>query len=170
MTTKQMVQVRLGRRAGPIQVSALTMGAVAGLLAVMVGAFFEVRPPEAYGICMACHARDLVNWSTNHLFSTNLVVAEASTVFPLLTMVGVLAGAFVGAVTSGEFRWQTLDNPLKTFLYGVLVMNFALLAAGCSIRLALRAAGGEPLGLAGFATFIAGVVLATLWLKREALR
>lgn len=170
MTTKQIAQVRLGRRVGPIQVSALTMGAVAGLLAVIVGAFFEVRPPEAYGICMACHARDLVNWSTNHLLNTNLVVAEASTVFPLLTMVGVLVGAFVGAVTSGEFRWQTLDNPLKTFLYGVLVMNFALLAAGCSIRLALRAADGEPLGLAGFATFIAGVVLATLWLKREALR
>jgi len=170
MTTKPIAQVRLGRRVGSIKVSALTMGAVAGLLAVMVGAFFEVYPPEAYGLCMACHARDLVNWSTNHLFSTNLVVAEASTVFPLLTTVGVLVGAFVGAITSGEFRWKTFDNPLKTFVYGVLVMNFALLAAGCSFRLALRAAGGEPLGLAGFATFIAGAILATLWLKREALR
>jgi hypothetical protein len=170
MLTKQMPKTTPDRRVSPIQVSALTMGAVAALLAVVVGAFFEVRPPDAYGLCMACHARDLIHWSANHMFGTNLVVAEASTVFPLLTVIGVLAGACIGAVTSGEFRWQTFDNPLKTFLYGVLVMNFALLAAGCSFRLALRTANGEPLGLAGFATFIAGTVLATLWLKRKALQ
>lgn len=170
MLTKQMPKRTPDRRVSPIQVSALTMGAVAALLAVVVGAFFEARPPETYGLCMACHARDLLNWSANHIFGTNWVVAEASTVFPLLTVIGVLAGALIGAVTSGEFRWQTLDNPFKTFLYGVLVMNFALLAAGCSFRLALRAANGEPLGLAGFATFIAGTVLATLWLKRKALQ
>lgn len=170
MTTKQLTHTSIGRRTSTVQVSALTMGVVAGLLAVIVGAFFEVRPPEAYGICMACHARDLLNWGTNRLLNTNLIVAEASTVFPVLTVVGVLIGAFVGAVTSGEFRWRTLDNPFKTFLHGLLVMNFALLAAGCSIRLALRAAAGELLGVVGFGTFIGGVVLATLWLKREALR
>lgn len=170
MTTQRIAQVSAGRRAAAVRVSALTWGVVAGLLAVVVGAFFEVRPPEAYGICMACHARDLVDWGANRLLSTDLTVAGASAVFPLLTTVGVLAGACVGAVTGGEFRWRTLDNPLKTFLYGVLVMNFALLAAGCSIRLALRAAYGELLGLVGFAVFVAGAALATLWLKRGALR
>ena len=65
--------------------TALTMGIVAGLLAVIAGAFFEVRPPEAYGVCMACHGRDLVNWTINAVAGTDLAVAPASLVFPLLT-------------------------------------------------------------------------------------
>ena len=170
MMTERSVQVSTGRRIGVVRVSALAWGMVAGLLAVVAGSFFAVRPPEAYGICMACHGRDLINWGINRLLDTNLTVAGASRVFPLLTTVGVLIGAFAGAVTSGEFRWQTPDNPLKTFAYGALVMNFALLAAGCSIRLALRAAAGELLGMVGFGAFIVGAALATLWLKREALR
>ena len=44
-------------------VTAVPMGITAGLLAVLADAIFDVRPPEAYGICMACHARDLVNWT-----------------------------------------------------------------------------------------------------------
>jgi hypothetical protein len=55
-------------------------------------------------------------------------------------------------------------------LLGVLVMNLALLAAGCSIRLLLRASAGDPLGLAGFAAMVVGVILATLWLRWRALR
>ncbi|MCZ7574264.1 MAG: YeeE/YedE family protein [Ardenticatenaceae bacterium] len=170
MAMEQTVQAPADRRHVGVQVSAQTWGAVAGLLAVVAGSFFAVRPPEAYGICMACHGRDLIDWGINHLLGTELTVAGASAVFPLLTTVGVLLGAVVAAVTSGEFHWQTPDNPLKTFVYGLLVMNCALLAAGCSIRLALRAAAGELLGMAGFAAFVAGTALATVWLKRRALR
>lgn len=157
-------------RGWALSISPLAMGGVAGFLAVVVGAFFAVNPPEAYGLCMACHARDLVNWSLNQTTDSHLFVAPASALFPVLTVVGVLIGAFVAAVSSGEFRLRTLDNPVKTFILGVLVMNFALLAAGCSFRLALRAANGEPLGLAGFAAFCFGVIGAALWLKRQAYR
>lgn len=153
-----------------LAVSPMTMSVVTVLLAVVAGTFFAVRPPEAYGVCMACHARDLLHWSVNHLMQTNLTVAEASRVFPLLTVVGVLIGAWVGAVSSGEFHWHFTGKPWRSFWSGLLVMNFALLAAGCSIRLALRAASGELMGIAGFAAFVLGVVAATFWLKREALR
>src|ERR1700694_1000397 len=98
------------------RVTAAQMGIVAGVLAVAAGAFFRVRPPEAYGGCMACHGRDLVNWTINMLAHTHLEVAPASLVFPVLTTIGVLVGALVGATTSGEFRWQSPDNPIKTFL------------------------------------------------------
>jgi hypothetical protein len=146
------------------------MGVVAGILAVIAGAFFEVRPPEAYGVCMACHGRDLVNWTINAIAGTQLTIAPASLVFPVLTTIGVFLGALLGARTSGEFRWLTPDSSLKTFLYGVLVMNFALLAGGCSIRLLLRTAAGEALGMAGFAGMVAGVVLGTFWLRWRAAR
>ena len=48
-------------------------------------------------------------------------------------------------------------------------MNFGLLAAGCSTRLALRVGAGDPLGAMGFAAMVVGIVLATLWLRKKAL-
>src|SRR6516165_3758615 len=147
-TTTQTRAGRAQRRAVPV--TALQMGIVTGVLAVMAGAFFGVRPPEAYGVCMACHGRDLVNWVVNLLAHTHLEVATASLVYPVLTTAGVFAGAFLGARTSGEFRWRSPENPLKTFAYGMLVMNCALLAGGCSIRLLLRASAGDALGAIGF--------------------
>jgi len=153
-----------------VRVTGLQAGVVMAIAAVAAGAFFMVRPPEAYGICMSCHGRDLVNWLTNNLLGTELTVARVSLLFPLLTTAGVVIGAAVTAVVSGEFRWRMPDKPLKSFLLGVLVMNLALLAAGCSIRLLLRASAGDPLGLAGFGAMVVGVILATLWLRWRALR
>ena len=150
--------------------TAVQMGIVAGVLAVAAGAFFEVRPPEAYGVCMACHGRDLVNWTINVVAGTHLTVAPASLVFPVLTTIGALLGAVLGATTSGEFRWWTPESSPKAFVYGVLVMNFALLAGGCSIRLLLRTAAGEALGMVGFGGMVAGVILGTFWLRWRATR
>ncbi|HEY3162226.1 MAG TPA: YeeE/YedE thiosulfate transporter family protein, partial [Vicinamibacterales bacterium] len=101
---------------------------------------------------------------------TRLTVAPASLVFPVLTPIGVLLGALLAARTSGEFRWQHPEHPMKTFLYGVVVMNCALLAGGCSIRLLLRASAGEALGVIGFGALAAGVVLGTHWLRWRAAR
>ena len=153
-----------------IRATALELGIVAAVLAVLAGSFFDVRPPEAYGICMACHARDLLNWTINRTAGTHLTIAPASVVFPVLTTIGVLLGAILGSTTSREFRWSRPDNSLKTFSYGALVMNSALLAGGCSIRLLLRSAAGEVLGLMGFAGMVAGVILGTLWLRWRATR
>jgi hypothetical protein len=153
-----------------VSVTPTQMGIAAGLLAVAAGAFFEVRPPEAYGVCTACHGRDLVNWTINAATGTRLFVAEASALFPLLTTVGVLLGAFIAARTSGEFRSWTPDHPAKTFIYGALVMNCALIAGGCSLRLLLRAAAADGIGALGFGGMAAGVVCATAWLRWRASR
>ena len=153
-----------------LRVTAVSTGIVAGILAVAAGAFFNVGPPEAYGICMACHGRDLVNWTINWLARTHLEVAQASLVYPVLTTVGVLFGALFAARTNREFRWRTPDNPWKTFGYGVLVMNCALVAGGCSIRLVLRTASGDALGLMGFGGMAAGIAVSTYWLRFRATR
>ena len=169
-TTATSPAAAIPKRVVSIRVTGVQMGIVAGILAVAASAFFEVRPPEAYGICMACHGRDLLNWTINMLAKTRLTVAPASLVFPVLTPIGVLLGALLGATTSSEFRWQSPDSSLKTFAYGVFVMNFALLAGGCSIRLLLRTAAGEALGLMGLGGMVAGVILGTLWLRWRATR
>ncbi len=153
-----------------LRVTTVHTGITAAALAVAAGAFFEVNPPAAYGVCMACHGRDLVNWTINEAAGTHLTVAQASLVFPVLTTIGVLLGGFAGAYSGRELRWWTPDNPVKTFVYGALVMNFALLAGGCSIRLLLRSAAGDALGIVGFAGMAAGVVLGTHWLRWRATR
>jgi hypothetical protein len=140
------------------------------MLAVLASAIIGNRADEAYGVCMACHGRDLLNWLFNRQFDSNLPVARAFIVFPPLTTVGVLIGALAGAITSGEFRWQRSDNSLKSFLLGMLVMNFALIAGGCATRLLLRAATGETLGLAGYGAMVTGVILASYLLLRWAQR
>ena len=119
---------------------------------------------------MACHARDLVNWTINDLAGTHLTVAPASVAFPLLTTIGVFLGALLGATSSGEFRWRSPESSVSTFVYGALVMNFALLAGGCAIRLLLRTTAGEALGLTGFVGLIAGVTCGTMWLRWRATR
>lgn len=153
-----------------VRVTGLQAGVVMALAAVIAGSFLTVRPPEAYGICMSCHGRDLVNWLSNELFSTDLTVAQVSLVFPLLTTVGVIVGALVGAISSGEFRWRMPSKPLRSFVHGFLVMNLALLAGGCATRLLLSTSAGDLLGLSGFAAMVVGVVLATFWLRRRALQ
>lgn len=158
------------KRREPVRISAVGMGVVSGILAVAAGAFFNVRPPEAYGICMACHGRDLVDWIVNRMAGTHLEVADASLVFPALTTVGALIGALLAAKSSREFRWRMPDNPIKTFVYGFLVMQCALVAGGCSIRLLLRTAAADTLGLMGFGGMMAGVVIGTFWLRWRATR
>lgn len=154
----------------PARITAVHMGIVSAILAVVAGAWFEVGPPSAYGICMACHGRDLVDWTINRLAHTHLTVAEASLVYPVLTTIGALLGALFGSLTNGEFRWRMPDHPMKDFVYGALVMTCALIAGGCSIRLLLRSASGEALGAMGFAGMAAGVVAATFWLRWRATR
>lgn len=158
------------RRPRGLRITGLQAGVVMAIAAVFAGTLFEVRPPEAYGVCMACHGRDLTNWVVNELFGTSLTIAPVALVFPLLTTVGVVIGGWLGAVTSGEYRFRKPRKPGKNFLYGMLVMNFGLVAAGCSTRLALRTSAGDVLGAIGFGGMIVGVVLATLWMRRRALR
>lgn len=153
-----------------LRVTGIQAGSVMAIAAVAAGAFFEVRPPDAYGICMSCHTRDLVGWVANHTVGTDVAVSQASLVFPLLTVVGVIIGAMIAAVMSGEFRLRRPSKPAKSFIYGIVVMNAALIAAGCATRLALRTSAGDLAGVAGFLAMALGVVLATYYLRRKALR
>lgn len=150
---------------GTWRISGIQAGVAMAVLAVLASAIIGDRADEAYGICMACHGRDLLNWLLNSQLNTKLPVAPAFLIFPALTTVGVLVGALVSAITRGEFRWQRPENPFLSFLLGVLVMNCALIAGGCATRLLLRAATGETLELAAYGAMVSGVILATYLLR-----
>lgn len=139
---------------------------VAGLLAVGVQVILNVKPPPAYGICIACHPRDMVNWLINHLLGTRLEVAPVSQTLPLLTTVGLVIGASLAAHRNREFRWVSWGKRGRSFLLGLLVMNAALLVFGCLTRMVLLTAYGETLGLIGLAGAAIGIVSGTLLLKK----
>jgi hypothetical protein len=149
----------------PISVSPFTAGAVLGFGAALVQAYFKVIPPVAYGVCMVCHPKDLVNWVSDHLLHTNWGYSVASDYWPLLTVVGLLLGSWVAARQHGELRLRPGRQPLFFFLNGFLMMNFGLILGSCPIRVVILSAYGNLAGIVGWICVVIGVV-ATIWAMR----
>ncbi|WP_417523308.1 YeeE/YedE family protein [Marinovum sp.] len=58
------------------------------------------------------------------------------------SVVGVLAGAFIGSMIKGQFRWEACDDPreLRRQIGGAVLMGFGAVAAtGCSVGQGLSA-------------------------------
>jgi hypothetical protein len=148
--------------------TAVQYGIVAGLAAVAAEVLFRVNQPPAYGICMACHGEDALNWTVNHLFSTHFPVAPISQTAPLLTTVGVIIGAAIAAGRNGELHWIRLGHPLKALLLGALIVMCALTVLGCPTRLWLRLAYGDPLAIVAVTALMGGVGAGTGILRWQA--
>jgi len=153
-----------------LRVSPLVAGATLGVGAALVQAYFRVIPPVANGFCFVCHPRDLFNWISNSILATDWSVSAMSMTYPVLTLVGVMLGAFVAAKTAKEFKSRPARDRIKHFVLGFVAVNFGILLAACPIRIVLQSAYGDPLGMAGWIGVIAGVVAATFVLRRQALR
>ena len=140
----------------------LFVGVIIGALAaIMQGLLISAGGPEAYGFCVACHTRDFVNWVVNGVAGTKLAIApiSANSVLPVLTVIGVLIGAFITSKYYGEFRVKT-GTPvdyLKYVIGGFIFMIFALFIAGCPYRIALNIAYGNVIALVGVIAIIFGV-------------
>ena len=89
---------------------------------------------------------------------------------PVLTVIGILAGAFIGAVSSGEFRWQWVEDKFASFLRGIVVAICALIISGCPMRLMIRSAYGDVKALLGVIALMLGCVVGTLILKKRSRR
>jgi hypothetical protein len=161
-TTKSPVLTRLV----PRRITAVTYGVVAGLLAVGVQVFFGVKPPPAYGICVACHTRDVVAWLANNLLGTQWEIAPVSVIFPLLTTIGMLLGALLAASRHGERRPVALGRHWRSFVFGILVVNAAIVALGCPTRLVLLSAYGDFLAVLAVAGVAVGILIGTSLLAR----
>ena len=145
----------------------LFVGLLIGLLAAFVqGLLISAGGPEAYGFCVACHTRDLVNWAVNGVAGTKLAIApiSANAVLPVLTILGVLIGAFISARYYREFRVKiaTPKDIVKFFVGGFIFMIFALFMAGCPYRIALNIGYGNFIAFIGLIAIIVGVFAGTM--------
>lgn len=155
-----------------VHITPIMAGCFAGLISALCQVIFSLYPPPAYGICIACHARDLINWLVNSLTGLNLGLAPVSKEAPVLTVLGIMLGAFTRALRSKEFKIKTMKNPFESFLYGLLVAIFALLLGSCPIRTILRIAYGDAIAIVGWFAIMLGVIICAeiiKWLSHRGL-
>lgn len=166
----ERVGTDIGWRLGRWSRSAVVYGVVVGLLAVVVGEWLDVSPPAAYGLCSACHGRDLADWIVNHTEGKSLFVTAAGAGWPLLTVVGLVIGAFVAARRNGEYASINLGGNARQFAFGAVVMGAALFVGGCPTRILIRSGYGDLAGVIALGGVAAGIVMATLSLRWVARR
>jgi Sulphur transport len=154
----------------------LYVGFAIGILAALVQVLLiSAGGPEAYGFCVACHTRDVVNVAVNDIAGTKLAVAAISqnAILPVMTVIGVLIGAFISARYYEEFRTKagSVASYIWYLLGGVLFMIFALFMGGCPYRMGLRIGYGDVVAFIGVIAIIigvlAGIKIATTMAERE---
>ncbi|HOT03899.1 MAG TPA: YeeE/YedE thiosulfate transporter family protein [Methanolinea sp.] len=148
------------------------LGATIGILAAFSQALLiSAGGPEAYGFCVACHTRDMVNGMTNIIAGTSLALAAISknSLLPVMSVAGVLIGGYISATLHREHRIKrgTRVEYLGYFLAGVAVLNLAMVFGGCPYRAALRTGYGDLTAILFIVAMAAGVVFgAYLMLKK----
>lgn len=160
----------IGKKLKLLRVSPWLAGAIIGFLAASLQRIASMTAPPAYGFCMACHARDLINSIVNSIVGTNLGIAPIVTSIPTLTVIGVLSGSFFAAMIFKEFRISKVGSfipYIKMFILGVFVMNFALILSACPIRASLRVAHGDIIAMVGLLCIGIGAILATIILEKK---
>jgi len=167
---REGVRFDVGARAGRLARSAVVYGIVAATGAIIVGQWLGVSPPAAYGLCSACHGRDLADWTLNHVEGKHLFVTAAGAGWPLLTVVGLVAGSFLAARRNGEFGSINIGGNVRQFGYGAVVMCAALFVGGCPTRIIIRTGFGDLAGLLALGGVAAGIVGATLSMRWAARR
>ncbi|MHB9128831.1 MAG: cytochrome C [Candidatus Humimicrobiaceae bacterium] len=146
--------------------SPIFFGFVVGSLAVLAQPVFKIQPPQAYGICIVCHARDLLNWLSILLFKFRLDSAEATAALPLLTTVGIFLGSVLSSRLNNEYKFIKTENLIKMFFWGLIVSNFGLVIMSCPTRLVLRFAFGDPFALLSIIGLLAGISIGVIFLKK----
>lgn len=135
----------------------LVAGALLGVLAVVASGFLApAGAPPAYGICVACHGRDLLAG-----LGLRSWVGTTGAGGLVLTTVGLVLGAALAAALNGEQRRRPARQPVQSLVLGALTMCAALLALGCTTRLALRVAYGDVLAIWSLAGVALAIVAAT---------
>ena len=163
----------ISNKAKFLTISPWIAGAIIGFLAASLQTFASMTKPPAYGLCIACHSRDLINSIVNGISGANLFIApiiENPIFIPPLTIIGIMLGSFVASSVAKEFsitKVKEYSSLLKMFILGFLIMNFALILGACPIRAALRTAHGDIIALVGLVFIGVGAIVATMVLERR---
>lgn len=133
----------------------LVSGAVVGVAALLLTAMGN---PANMGFCIACFIRDIAGALKLH--------SAAPVQYFRPEIVGLVLGAMIMSVISGEFRVHAGSSPATRFLIGAFVMIGALVFLGCPLRMVIRMGGGDLNAFVGLAGFFLGILLGVFFLKK----
>lgn len=125
-------------------------GVVLGVVAA--GLQYFGNPPNM-GLCMACFARDSAGALGLH--------RSESAQYLRPEILGIVLGAMLAALATGEFRARAGASPFVRFLLGAWSVIGALVFLGCPWRALLRLAAGDWNAGIGMAGLAAGIFIAT---------
>ena len=166
---RESAQGTLRIRIGRWPRSPVFYGIVVAVVAAAAGQW-AINPPAAYGLCSACHGRDLENWIINNVEGKHLFVTAAGSHWPLFTVVGVVLGSMAAARRNGELKSIDIGGNLHQFILGGVVMCAALFVGGCPTRIIIRTGYGDVAAALTLGGIAAGIVTATLsmrwWARR----
>ncbi len=130
-------------------------GLVIGVAAVVLTKFGN---PKNMGFCIACFIRDIAG--TTKLHTAGVVQ------YLRPEIVGIVLGAFVASIVSGEWRAKAGSSPALRFILGFMVMIGALIFLGCPLRMVIRMGGGDLNAFVGLAGFVVGILIGVVFLKK----
>ena len=134
----------------------ITTGLVIGLLAVILQ---KLGNPGNMGLCVVCFERDL---------SGSLGLHRADVVqYARPEIFGLVLGAFLAAMMTGEFRPRGGSSPVVRFFLGAIVAIGALVFLGCPWRALLRLAGGDWNAFFGLLGLFCGVGIGTFFFRQN---
>lgn len=133
----------------------LISGVVVGVAAVLLSALGN---PANMGFCIACFVRDIAGALKLH--------TAAPVQYFRPEIVGLVLGAMIMSLASGEFRPHAGSAPATRFVIGAFVMIGALVFLGCPLRMVIRMGGGDLNAFVGLLGFFLGILIGIFFLKK----
>ena len=133
----------------------LIVGLLCGLGMAILAALGN---PGNMAMCAACFIRDIAG-------AMKLHSAEAVQYYRP-EIVGLVAGSFVLALVTKEYRSTAGSSPMVRFLLGFIMMIGALVFLGCPLRMVIRMAAGDLNAWVGLIGFILGTGTGAFFLKK----
>ncbi len=133
----------------------LVTGVAVGIAALVLTALGN---PANMGFCIACFVRDIAG-------AVKLHTAEPVQYFRP-EIVGLVLGAMIMALATGEFKARAGSSPATRFVIGMFVMIGALVFLGCPLRMVIRMGGGDLNAFVGLAGFALGILIGVFFVKK----
>lgn len=132
-------------------VSGLVIGILMAILAIGGN-------PANMAFCAACFIRDTAGALKLH----NADIVQ----YFRPEIVGLVAGAFITAIATGEYRSTAGSSPMTRFVLGFVMMIGALIFLGCPLRMIIRMSAGDLNAWVGLIGFVAGTGTGAFFLNK----
>ncbi len=137
------------------KVKLLIAGAGCGVIAAVL-AF--MGNPANMAFCIACFVRDMAGSLGFH--------SAAPVQYARPEIIGLILGAFVISMATGEYRSSGGSSPMIRFILGIVIMIGSLIFLGCPLRMVIRMSAGDLNAWIALIGFAAGAGTGVFFLKK----